>query len=657
MSAFLLDSELGQDFSDSCKYTEQWQETFPEYERLAANLPSPDLPAHYTKVTDGGLAAFMAETSMRIWAQLQTGKVTQLPTDDQDYPEWKTAVVDVIWANKIVKRGNAMAPFFSKLQVVEHKSYYYGGQPVFVYPAGTIADFIPARVQDVKIPNGYVSDLDAPRIWYVRRYDKVQLRGVIEAAKRAPNNNGWNVPKLEEIYNSNAFTQRDSNTETYTEADKAMLGDKVEFATCFQRGIKAPWITIYPKGENDDNNIVRREKNYLPDGDVPIAFRYNQQDFVNPYGISQVELAGPSQNVVDLLTSAHTYAELQAVDPPMKVPGDIDNDEGLDLESLVMSPGNLMFTGNSDVDWFTPDKGILEQFPATISSYKTNVQNLQGTTDATISGAHSGSVAMSKTPAGVSYQKERTNTRDNFHRNNADGFLARLAKLLINTTIQLVDGADVIKITEEQRDKLIAAGFEVPEGKLRIVAEFKELKDGLFEFDVDAGTSKLEDDDATKAAVAEAVDKAISIQDLDARLAKEGKKFNLGVLLSMYFDKSGLDNVDKIITELDASEQKLQDDTEKFQEEQAAAAVTDLKAQQEQEKLNQQQLKTQEQAAATANALEPAQPEVQEQSPTTQPVQQASSDSSSDNLVAERLRAEGWNDEQINEYLNRQRSV
>ena len=649
MSAFLLDSELAQDLSDATKYTEQWQVTFPEYERLAANLPSPQLPAHYTKVTDGGLAGFMMETSMRIWAQLQSGKVVQLPTENVDYPEWKTAMVDVLWTNKITKRANTMAPFFSKLQVIEHKSYYYGGQPAFVFPAGTIADFIPARVQDVKFPNGYVSDLDAPRLWYIRRYDKVQLRGVIEAAKKLDGNNGWDVSKLEDIYNSNAFTERDSNSQTYTEEDKATLGNKVEFATCYQRGIKAPWITIYSSGNNDDHNIVRRETNYLPDGDIPIVFRYYMQDFVNPQGISQVELAGPSQNVVDLLTSAHTYAEMQAVDPAMKVAGDVNNDDNLDLESLVLSPGNLMFTGNVEVDWFTPDKGILEQFPATISTYKTNVQNLQGTTDATISGQYSGSSAMSKTPAGVSYQKERTNARDNFNRNGADTFLARLAKLLINTTIQLTEGSDVISISEDQRDKLVAAGYKVPEGAQRIVAEFDELKDGLFEFEVDAGTSKLEDDDAAKTAVAEAVSTAISIPDLDARLAKEGKKFNLGVLLTKYLDKSGLDDVDKIVTELDETEQQIQDDQEAVQSSQAAAAVDQLKTQQEQEKLSQQELKTQAQAAATAEAIAP-----QEQMVTEQPT---AAESDSDGIVAERLRAEGWSDEQIDEYLSRQGSV
>lgn len=653
MSAFLLDEELAQDLSDATKYTEQWQLPFPEYERLAANLPSPDLPAHYTKVTDGGLAGFMMETSMRIWAQLQTGKVVQLPTSNEDYPEWKTAVVDVLWTNKITKRANTMAPFFSKLQVIEHKSYYYGGQPAFVFPAGTIADFIPARVQDIKFPNGYVSDLDAPRLWYIRRYDRVQLRGVIEAAKKVKGNNGWDIKKLQGIYDSNAFTQRDTKSQTYTEVDKAFLGEKVEFATCYQRGVEAPWITIYPNGNNDDDNVVRRETNYLPDGDIPIAFRYNQQDFVNPQGISQVELAGPSQNVVDLLTSAHTYAEMQAVDPPMKVAGDTINDENLDLESLIMAPGNLMFTGNSDVEWFTPDKGILEQFPATISSYKTNVQNLQGTTDATISGQYSGSTSMSKTPAGVSYQKERTNARDNFHRNNADAFLTRLAKLLINTTIQLTEGADVISISDEQRDKLVAAGYKVPEGAQQIVAEFDELKDGSFEFEVDAGTSKLEDDDATKAAVAEAVNTAIAIPDLDSRLAKEGKKFNLGVLLINYLDKSGLDNIDKIITELAPAEQKMQDDQETYKEEQTTAAIDQLKAQQEQEKLSQQQLKTQAQAATTAGALSPE----QRQAPLGQPSQPSEASTNSDDLVAERLRAEGWSDDQINEYLNRQGSV
>lgn len=650
MTAFLLDNELEDDLKAAIDYSLQWQEPFYEYERIASNQPSPALPENYDRVTDGTLSALMWETAMRIWGQMQTGRVVQLPTDNQDFPEWKTEVANILWKNKIIKNADTMAPFFIKLVVASHKAYTYGGQPAFCFPKSTRyyngADFTLPPVRDVKVPSGYVTPTDAPRLWFLRHYDKIQFRGLIEAAKNAKDNLGFNVAKLEEIYESNAFEEK-TEDRSFDEEGKSKLGQKVTLATCYQRGYKAPWITVYPKGNGDDSNIVRREVNDIITGDIPIVFMHDLQNFVNPYGISQVELAGPSQNMVDLLTAGHSLGLRKAIDPATQVKGDYINDEAFDIDTLVEAPGNLMFTGNVEIEHWTPDPAILAAFPNQISSYKTNVMNLQGTSDGTISATSSGNTMYSKTPAGVKQQEGRTDAKDNFRRMNADLFVANLARVLINMTIQRTSGSEVIDITEEQRDKLIAAGFEVPEGQMQIVAEFEELREGEFDFDVDGGSSKLEDDAATKQAVSDAIETTMNIQDLDARLAKEGKKFNLGALLANYYDKSGIDNVDKIITPLSPEEQTLQENQETAAQDQAAAAVQDMQMQQEQEKLAQEQLKTQAQVAKTA----------QVSAPTDQPQAAQTGDGSEDALVAERLRGEGWTDEQIAAYLQRERSV
>ena len=334
------------------------------------------------------------------------------------------------------------------------------------------------------------------------------------------------------------------------------------------------------------------------------------------------------------MTSGHSVAVLQAIDPAFEVAGDVINDQNLDLDTFDMTPGNLIFSGNTKITPFTPDKGVIDAFPSSIATYKTNVMNGLGSSDASVSGTVSGNSMYSKTPQGVNMQEERTGVRNNSNRQDADDFIADLARVMINMTIARTTGSDIIRITNEQRDKLFDSGFDVPETAKTVIAEFEELKDGLFEFDVDPGSSRLDDDDATKQAINEAIEVTQRIPDLDTRLAREGKKLNLGPLLTNYFNKAGLDNVDKIIVEMSDEEK------------QAATAPEQVTPEQ------------QAMDGASDAAIDDANGAITNETMTTDDMETAPTDeASSDELVAAALRSEGFSDNEIESYLARQRSV
>lgn len=630
MTAFLLKDELQDDLRYSREYSRQFHLAFPEYERLAANLPSPDLPEHYTKVTDGTYASLLYEGAMRTWQKLQTGRAVPMPTDGQDFEEWKTETVNVLWHNRIIKNANTQAKFFKKLRIAEHRRRIYGSCPLYIFTISnesyTGADFTIGNPRDVYLPNGYVTSLDSPRVWKLSHYDKVQLRCLIEAAEQIEGNDGWDIPKLKEILESNAFTPKTDNL-SYQESSQAVRPERVTFATCYQRGYGAPCYTLYENGDSSDN-LVREEKNELHFGDIPVLVYYYLQDLFNPYGVSAAELSGPSQNMVDLMTSGHSVAVMQLIDPAIQVAGDVNNDENADLDTFSMAPGNLAFTGSLEVSPFAPDKQTVESFPSSIGTYKTNVMNGVGVSDATVSASASGNSQYSKTPAGVSLQQERTGIRENSDRQDADDIFVDLARIMINMTVQRTSGSDVINITKEQREKLINAGADIPEDAKKIIAEFDELRDGLFEFDVDPGSSELDNDDATKQAINDAITVTQEIPDIDARLAQEGKKLNMGMLLYEYYEKAGIDNVDKIIVELS-----------------------------DEEKMAMQQQQEQQAAATDSSAQQAPDGQMQGAPQGVDAAQGGGVDTSSDDLVVARLRAEGWSDQDIQDFLDRQRSV
>lgn len=556
--AFLDIKELFDAYDSASKYSDHWFSPFDEYERIAANLPSDILPGKYPKVTDGTLSALIAETPMRVWGQLQTGRVVPLTTGDTNFEEWKTALVNLFWTNRIIPNANMDFPFFTKLRLALHNSLIYGSQPAYSFMVSdeyyTGADFVLPYIKDVKMEPGKKSDRSCNYLWLDTHYSKLELRSVIERALKNKGS-GWDVKALEEIYDSDAFMPLDDDQRPSDAKGVTDFGRVVTFSTCFHRGYKAPFYTIYPKGKEKDAPI-RKLTNKNLTGDIPVNFMYHQQNLSNPYGIGQVEVAGPTQNMIDFFVAAHAFATQTGLEPIVKIKGDPE-DQNLDLASLIFAPSQQWFTGDADVSVENTNSAIYNQFPDAIGLYKTNVMNQQGTTDASVSGSNSGNSQYSKTPAGVKYQQERTNARDNFLRQRCDEFVAGLAKNLINLSIQNTNGSEFVKASDEQREKLVAAGVKVPEEGAAVLIEFNELKAGEFDYDVDANSSIVKNDDDTKDRIVEILKILLETPNVQEVVLQDGAKIHVGELIKQLMGVSGLDNYEKIITPI-TDEEKAQ---------------------------------------------------------------------------------------------------
>lgn len=643
--AFLKEKELGDAYQSAKKTAEEWHRPYDEYERLESNQPSAALPENYPRVTDGTLSSLHAEKPMRIWGQLQTGRVVQLPTDAQDFEDWKLEMLNIFWTNRIVKNANSQAPFFTKLRTGLGKAGTYGSQPFFSFPVSTPyytgADFILPKIRDVLLEPGKVSDTDSDYIWMNRHYTKLQLRQIISHAGKIKGHAGWDMKALKKIYDGNSFNTQDDDTQHSEERGKVDHSKVVTFSTCFSRGYNAPFTTICGKGT--DMQVVRRQKNTNLTGDIPVTFLYAEQNLVNPYGVSQIERAGPTQNMLDFMVAAHAFATQQALDPPIKIAGNVAQDENFDVDSIVMESGQHWYTGGVTVDSVDLTNGIHAQFPSAMSMYKTNIMNQQGTTDATVSGTFSGNPMYSKTPTGIKQQQERTNARDNALRQNTDAFMSVLARNLINITLQNVEGSEAIKITNDQREKLRAKGADIPETDEEIIAEFDELKAGEFDFDIEAGSSVIKDDSETKDRILETIKTLTEIPDIEAKLAEEGKELKIGELIQSYLGTTGLENYEKVLVELSPEKQ---------------AAMQAMKG----ESMNQPEQLAQPEQPMPMEAAEgsiEAQPAVLSQEPSV-------GEGDVDAMLAEQeervkmieaLKEKGWSDEDIIKYMQREEGV
>lgn len=561
VSIYLEDTELADSHNQSKSFSDEYRKPFGEFERISANKPPTNLPDIYPLITDGTLSSLMAEKPMRIWAQLQSGRFKPTPGTLQDFPEYKKEMLNIFWANKVVKYANSDAPFFAKLQVAEHKASIYGTQPVLLFnvnkPHYTGADFMLVSPRTTHFEPGKSSAWGSDYIWHDQHYTKLQVKRIIRILERSEDKSGWDLQALKEIYNSDAFTSPDEDSLTEEEKRASEHRSVITLSTCYHRGYGAPFITIVPKNGNSSSlevmKIVRRRKNDDRSGGIPIKFMYNRYDLSNPFGVSEVALAGPTQNTLDFHTAAHALATQQGLEPSLKIKGDPDT-TGMDLDSLIWSPGQHMYVGDGDFDVVNPNTSTYSQFPNTMSMYKTQVMNLHGTSDMSSSSASSGDSTFSKTQAGVKFQAERGNTRDNFSRQRCDEFLSELAVGLMQMTLSKVHGTEVVEITESQRDKLTAAGHEVPEGVDSITIEFEELRDAVLDYEVDANSSKLSDDAEAREIIIETIKVLFEVPELDTIMAEDGKKLNMGELIKRLLTTSGIEGVEKIITDMSPEE-------------------------------------------------------------------------------------------------------
>jgi len=163
-----------------------------------------------------------------------------------------------------------------------------------------------------------------------------------------------------------------------TDPYMAALRTGIKFCVSQQRGVDAPFHMFHPSTKK----WVREWSNPDPTGDVQIHFLYCYQDFVNPYGIGIVKLAGGTQNVLDYMRQADVLATQIGARPPILIEGDAD---GVDLESLVYAQDAQWFAGNAKITRMEISNQVYAQLPNRISMYKTSLNQLIPVGDTSIS--------------------------------------------------------------------------------------------------------------------------------------------------------------------------------------------------------------------------------------------------------------------------------
>jgi len=553
---YLEKAELQSAYYEAERVAKDWFKPFDEYERIAGNKLSKALAKNMPRVNDGSLAASLLETPMNVLPSMQPGKFHSMINKKP----WMDELANIIWKTKIVPNANTQAAFFDKEQIALYRALKYGAQPRYNFFVSTDtytgSDWSLPYIRNVKLEPGKFSVEDCDYVFLDIYYTKIQLKKIIEQQKSEAKtakaegrkaDTSWDIKALEKLA-AMAMTSKEMEEQNINERDKQINASGIKVTACFNRGVGAPFYLFskhLPEGE-----CLREWKNPDPTGDLPITMQYCYENLESPYGIGRVELAGPTQNVLDYMTQAHVFATQVGLQPPMKVSGSIEQTK---MNSLVVSPNQIMQTGNASVDFMQTSNSVYTQFPNNFGLYKSQLQTLQGRTDGSVS-ASSGNPTFSKTSAGVSQQQERTNAQDNYLRNKADTASAKMAEKMMNVHMAQMQGADLLDIAEEDRDRLIAAGYfdenptteDIP-SITEIPFLYEELRD-TFKFEYDA---RPEADDDEKNRWLELIDIATSNPNVLPAVQASGYDFNLGEAFKKVISASGADGWDKVLVALE----------------------------------------------------------------------------------------------------------
>lgn len=577
--AFLEDKDLWSTYTQAKSEADQWKKGYHEYERLAANDLAEDLDESLPETNDGSLAASLFKLPKRIISTKLVGQFKALDRDEA----WITELANIVWTTKIIPNANTQAPFHRKWKDAVRKAAIYGAIPlitIFVDKGdGSYrgSDFIVGQPQDVALEPGKVSDYDSDIIYYDVYFTQLQLKNIKEQAKseetqakedKRDSYNKWDTKVLDELIEKNDVEDRSGQDLNKTAENKAVTTGGIHLCMAVQRGVNAPF-KLYSK---DLKKTAREWSNPDPTGDVNIHYLYCYQDFINPYGIGICKLAGGTQNVLDYMRQADVLATQLGLRSPISLSGDLSN---TDFDSIVWAQDAIWEIGNATHKREEPAGQVYQSLPDRISMYKTSLNQIIPTGDTSIPSG-TGDPQYSKTPAGVKFQQAALSVDDQDFKDNVDMTYEAVAESIMNTHFANMNGSDILKLSDEDRDKLMKAGLDFPvdengdpTNELNLIWENARA---TFKFTMDAD-SDIETETAKRLdGLMKVAELLASDPNAQTAIEQTGKKVDLGELYSEIIKLTS--DSDKIIVDLDSQDETGQDDQQPPQDPSQQGAET-----------------------------------------------------------------------------------
>lgn len=522
-----------------------------------------------SKVFDPKLSTLLIERAYRVMAQLATGKVKGISSNDIGDAKLKNLLLD----KYVVPNANAQFDFLTKLRMVDLYSNAYG---VFY----ALIDM------DVK-PNGYVG----PDLWLLNIRDVFPQVGAIgndmdqiiirtwrplsyfESLK--PQNGFKNVDSIiRKLKGTSGSKQnRDSENISKREEDQYPDGQPAKGLGYFEvltRFEKDRWVDICV----DANEVFRDQKNLHENGELPVEAKYSIPLLDDAAGLGDMERGGSMQMAINANWNLYFDAIRKTIDPPVLV----NKDNIASISSLKPLPGAQWLVRNQINNAVQPlllnPQGI-QTFNNTYNVANAALQNLFGTSNTDIPSSVDSS--LGKTPQALQMQQARENTRDNADRFYMEQFVTRVMKKMCNLMSKKQSQSIEFRMFPEEIEQIardypeIKNSYDESTGKLTVP---KGKEKSLYDYEIVSGSTYAVDQKSQQENLTMLMQLFLQANSptgntLVETLKQEGYNFKFGELFKRIVSNSGIQDWDKILeqmTEQEKSELALNGDMEQFKQ-------------------------------------------------------------------------------------------
>jgi len=522
-----------------------------------------------SQVFDPKLSTLAIERSYRVMAQLQTGKVRGISKNDIGDATLKNLVLE----KYVIPNANAQFDFLTKMRMVDLYSNIYGN-------FFTLIDW------DVK-PNGYVG----PDIWLLNIRDVFPQVGAVSLEDsdyvivrtwrpysffegKKDDKDYKNIAKIlvKLKDKSGSKSDRDKGTSVskreeseYPQSEPAKHRGYFEVLTKYTR---KEWVDYCV----DANEVFRERENPQKDGDLPVKCKYSIPLLDDFMGMSDFERGGSMQKAINSAWNLYLDAVKMSIYPPVLV----NKDNIASMSSITQTAGAKWLVRNQLNNSATPlnltPQGI-QTFNNVYQVATASIMNLFGTTETNTT--QKTDPGFGKTPQALEMQSSRENTRDNADRFYMEQFLTQVMKKFCNLLSKKQSSAIKLRLFKDEIEEIARSYPEVKEsydensGKLSV----KKGKAELYDYEIVTGSTYAVDQKQQQQNLGQILSLFQASQGpqgnlLIQQLQTDGYRFNFGELFKRIISNSGVQDWDKILTEMTPEEQAdavLGDHAQQFQ--------------------------------------------------------------------------------------------
>lgn len=539
--AFLTPKNIFDRYDDAKLYTRILTKPFPEFERIARNLPHPSIDKRYPKTTDGTTASIIRKTPRRVIQQLPTGSVK---TDENN---WLGIVAGFIYTHKIIPFANEEYSLIQKGWSAVERGLTFGATASYTPFLNHDGEFGPDMILpywgDVFLQRGKKSGYDCSYVFLRSWWQKVDLEELIDRETKLKKkdksyDSSWDVVALKSILN--AESTKDALALTPSERERMATTSGIELVTGFQKGVGATFYTFNPV----DKVVVRTKDNKDPRGKIPIDWMYGDIDGSNPWGRGIVELVGSLQNLIDSDMQMYQFNRALLLAPPIMKHGNFSR------KKIVFEPNAIIDLGtdpNAKIEALEIDTSAIAAYPSLYGLQKSQLLNLTNSPDTSIS-ADIGNPGFSKTDSGVKQQTATVSIDDNYVRKMFEVWFQNWSETAINIYFAERTGIEELQLDKETAMQL----RELPNFDMSMLSEDNKIRVDYdsttpeLKFKVDPSTTSVQDKASQVQSATQLLDIVMKYSMLNANF---GGPIDVDVLARRIVVNSGIDDPEQVAPE------------------------------------------------------------------------------------------------------------